>query len=256
VTALKDLATRAIRAAKQAVFGTVRCKIWGGDAVEKFRLPHAKRTGHPIPDLPDDCPYYECSRCLFLFANLLDAADHTEIYNDAYWNHQDPVLQGRVTEGLRMVMLANQLLQMPPYEIEILDFGCGMGAFIETCRTQLGLKAWGTDIVTPKFGTDYFLRPVERQFDLVFCVEVLEHLPNPVETLTYIKSLVRPGGAFAFQTAQWDPPALGRDWWYLGPANGHISLYSREALDHLFARLGGTRRVMWNDYAGTQAWAF
>ena len=48
----------------------------------------------------------------------------------------------------------------------------------------------------------------------------------------------------------------GRDWWYVGPDNGHISLYSREAFDYAFKELGGKERLMWRGYPGVQAWQF
>lgn len=67
--------------------------------------------------------------------------------------------------------------------------------------------------------------------------------------------MLKPGGAFAFQTAEYDRIS-GRDWWYVGPDNGHISLYSRGALDDLYRQLGGCARLMWRNYPGVQAWQF
>ena len=101
---------------------TPQCKICGAEAPEKFRLPVSKKTGHPIPALPDDCPYYECSQCHFCFSTHLDAADHTEVYDETYWNNQDPDWSGRVSETLRLVLLSNKLVNKIPYELEILDF--------------------------------------------------------------------------------------------------------------------------------------
>jgi len=233
----------------------LRCKICGSVAREAFRLPASKQTGHPIPDLPDDCPYYECTECKFCFSTLLDAADHTAIYDETYWSTQDPDWYGRVSETLRLVLLANQLAQRPPDGLEVLDFGCGMGTFVETCRRNLQIDAWGTDIIRPKFGTDYFLPKVDRRFDIIVACEVVEHIPTPAETFREIRQMLKPGGVFAFQTAEYDP-ANGREWWYIGPDNGHISLYSRGALDCLFDSLGGRSRLMWRNYPGVQAWRF
>jgi hypothetical protein len=66
------------------------CKICGAPAPEAFRIPKSKKTGHPIPDLPDDCAYYLCSACGFCFSTLLDGADHTKLYDESYWTDQDP----------------------------------------------------------------------------------------------------------------------------------------------------------------------
>src|SRR5260221_6697736 len=132
-----------------------------------------------------------------------------------------------------------------------------MGTFVEAARKQLQLEVWGTDIIKPKVGTEWFLpRPLDGEFDMVVSCEVIEHLPWPVEIIGQAVSYLRPGGVFAFQTAQYDPKVCNRDWWYLGPANGHISLYSREAFDVLAEKLGAKDKLMWNDYPGLQAWQF
>ena len=122
-----------------------------------FRIPASKKTGHPIPDLPDDCSYYKCSGCGFCFSTILDGADHATLSDQ---NRIGPSKIPTGTAGfgdLRLVLLANQLAQWPPDSLEVLDFGCGMGTFVETCRGNLQLNAWGIDLIRPKFGVDYFL---------------------------------------------------------------------------------------------------
>ena len=232
------------------------CKICGSEAKEVFAMPVSKKTGYPFPDLPDDCPYFECTNCNFLFSTHLDKADHTEVYDDTYWERQDPDWYGRVTQTLRLVMLSNYLAKLPPNEMTVLDFGCGPNGFVEKARADLQMQAWGSDIIPPKFAPEYFLQaPVTQKFDIIVACEVIEHLPFPMESFETIKSMLKPGGVFAFQTAEYDR-AAGRDWWYLGPDNGHISLYSRAALDIAFEKLGGKERALWNNYPGVQAWKF
>jgi SAM-dependent methyltransferase len=233
------------------------CKICGASTCNVFSLPSSKLTGHPIPDGDSDCRYYECTICHFLFCEIHDDIDHEELYDETYWDTQDPDWGGRVNQTLRLVLMANNLLGMEPWKLKVLDFGCGMGTFVEAARDQLQLQSWGTDIIKPKFGLEWFLPdPPKSEFDIVVSCEVIEHLPRPFEILSQAVASLRPGGVFAFQTAQYDPAACGRDWWYLGPANGHISLYSREAFDVLAERLGVKNKLMWNNYPGLQAWQF
>jgi SAM-dependent methyltransferase len=234
---------------------STRCKVCGETAVETFRLPRSKLTGQTIPEAPDDCTYYECNRCRFCFTNILDDEDHAAVYDESYWSNQDPDWHGRVTETLRLVLLANTLLAKDPAQIKILDFGCGMGTFIQTAREKLNMLAWGNDIIEPKFGKEFFLKELpEKKFDIIVSCEVLEHLPFPYEILKEALRSLKPGGVFAFQTAYYDPDVCKRDWWYIGPANGHVSLYSVGSFDVLFHKLGGVTRMMWNNYPGIQAW--
>jgi SAM-dependent methyltransferase len=172
-------------------------------------------------------------------------------------NHPNCKICGSPTfVTLRLVLLANSLVQRAPDTLDVLDYGCGIGETIEYGRRNLQLNVWGTDIISPKVGKEFFLSTVDRKFDVIVSCEVIEHLPNPLETFHKVKSWLKPGGALAFQTAQYDPNGEKRNWWYVGPDNGHISLYARESFDKLFASLEGTQRVMWRNYPGVQAWRF
>ena len=243
--------------ASKRIEKTPPCKICGSETRRAFSLPSSKLTGHPIPDAPDDCPYFECEVCRFLFCDVHDESDHGKLYGDDYWSNQDPDWGGRVNQTLRLVLMSNKLLSFNPWELKVLDFGCGMGTFVQAAREHLQMQVWGTDIIEPRFGIEWFVaKPGRAEFDAVVSCEVIEHLPRPAEIMEEVKSYLRPGGVFAFQTAVYDPAACNRDWWYLGPANGHISLYSRDAFDVLAERLGVTEKLIWNNYAGLQAWKF
>lgn len=236
---------------------SIACKICGSPAGLKFGLPSSKKSGHEIPDVPDDAFFFECDNCGFLFTPSLDDSDHTAIYDEEYWTHQDPDLYGRVGETLRLVMVSNELVGKKTEDLQILDFGCGGGAFVEVCRRSLQMQVWGTDIIRPKYGLEWFLPSLEgHAFDAIIACEVIEHLPDPKGSFELMKRHLKPGGTIAFQTAYWDSNVLDRTWWYLGPGNGHISHYAPATFDFLADHLGVSKRRIFNNYPGLQAWQF
>lgn len=69
----------------------------------------------------------------------------------------------------------------------VLDAGCAMGFLVEALRDR-GVEAWGLDIseyaisrvrddVRPFCHLASLTEPIEGRYDLIVCIEVLEHLP-------------------------------------------------------------------------------
>jgi len=93
---------------------------------------------------------------------------------------------------------ATRLARVPP-GAAVLDIGCRDGGL----RRWLppGVRYQGMDI-TPDFaGPDIVIRDVsdgipfaDASFDFLFCIEVLEHVPNPYGALTEMHRVLRPGG--------------------------------------------------------------
>jgi hypothetical protein len=65
----------------------------------------------------------------------------------------------------------------------------------------------------------------------------MEHALDPLATFEEALSFLKPDGAMLFST-QLQPNGVTPDWWYIGPRNGHVSLYSHQSLRILARRLG------------------
>ena len=91
------------------------------------------------------------------------------------------------------------------------------------------------DPFVPEFAT-----PPPGKFDLITCFETLEHMPDPLGGIGDIVAHLDEPGLVLFSTmlqpADFDQ--LGMDWWYVGPRNGHISMFSRGALAKAWGRHG------------------
>jgi 2-polyprenyl-3-methyl-5-hydroxy-6-metoxy-1,4-benzoquinol methylase len=89
--------------------------------------------------------------------------------------------------------------------------------------------------MVPEFAT-----PPEGKFDLVTCFETLEHLPDPMAGVADILRYAGEPGAVFYSTLTQpdDLERQGMSWWYVGPRNGHISLFSKQALATTWSRHG------------------
>jgi 2-polyprenyl-3-methyl-5-hydroxy-6-metoxy-1,4-benzoquinol methylase len=89
----------------------------------------------------------------------------------------------------------------------ILDVGCGAGMFSWTLKQQRGAEVWGIElseaasrkastrldrVLNAPFGPD--LELPTAYFDAICFLDVLEHIPEPVDTLRHASTLLAPDG--------------------------------------------------------------
>jgi 2-polyprenyl-6-hydroxyphenyl methylase/3-demethylubiquinone-9 3-methyltransferase len=186
--------------------------------------------------------YYRCPDCHFLFTCAFDhfsTADFLHhIYNDEYALVDPDFREIRPRAKARLVM--QQFAHERPRSI--LDYGGGNGLFAETLNTAAFAPTETYDPFVPR----YSARPT-RQFDCITSFEVVEHSTEPVRVFAEMRGLLADPGIIVFSTLL-QPPAIeqqGLDWWYAGPRNGHVSLFSRESLERIGTTLG-LQFVSWN----------
>jgi 2-polyprenyl-6-hydroxyphenyl methylase / 3-demethylubiquinone-9 3-methyltransferase len=107
----------------------------------------------------------------------------------------------------------------------LLDVGCGGGILSES-MAQKSAKVTGIDLgekalkvaqlhcLESGVAVDYQLISVEElaekqpeSFDVVTCLEMLEHVPNPASVVAACAKLVKPGGQVFFSTINRNPKA-------------------------------------------------
>lgn len=121
---------------------------------------------------------------------------------------------------------ANYIDQRAPVaEKQVLDIGCGGGLLTEALW-QRGAKVTGIDmgeaplevarlhalesgavVDYQRITAEDFAQSHQASFDLVTCLEMLEHVPNPQSTLKACATLVKPGGDLFFSTINRNPKA-------------------------------------------------
>jgi SAM-dependent methyltransferase len=199
--------------------------------------------------------YRRCQRCGFLFTTAFDQwnfdAFRQNIYNDDYGVVDPDYVEVRPVGNAAMI--ASTFAEARS-SITILDYGGGSGLLAKRLQEQ-GFTAGTYDPFS-----EFRDLPTER-FDLITCFEVMEHVPFPEKTVAQMISLLKKPGAILFSTLV--QPAnldqMGLNWWYASPRNGHVSLYSKAALAHLFEphgmRVASFSEVIHIAYAEVPAFA-
>jgi SAM-dependent methyltransferase len=218
----------------------IACKICEREAalygVVDMHRPCLIPGGHvpPLSGLP--VYYRRCGHCGFLFTDAFDdwSEDEfkTHIYNDDYLAFDPDYVTVRPTANAGLV---TSLWTAHKSAMRVLDFGGGNDVFCQALRASGFREAVTYDPMV----SEYAAKP-DGKFDLVTCFETLEHLPDPVAGIAkIIECLAEPGAVFySTLTQPADFDGLGMSWWYVGPRNGHISIFTTQSLTHAWARHG------------------
>jgi 2-polyprenyl-6-hydroxyphenyl methylase/3-demethylubiquinone-9 3-methyltransferase len=114
----------------------------------------------------------------------------------------------------------------PVAEKKVLDVGCGGGILSESLA-QRGAKVTGIDMGDAPLGVaklhqlesglsinyqkstaEDFAKNHENTFDIVTCLEMLEHVPDPSSVINACAKMVKPDGAVFFSTINRNPKAF------------------------------------------------
>ena len=225
---------------KSASIALTPCKICSEPApllgVVDFNKCCEEPRGFKLPLSGTPVYYRRCQACGFLFTDAFDDWSTEEfkahIYNDGYLAVDPDYTLNRPRDNAGVVQ---QVFGGLKEERRVLDYGGGNDVFCSELRTAGFPVAITYDPFTPEFAH----RP-EGEFDLITCFETLEHMPDPNGGITAILENIADPGMVLFTTMLQpdDFSRLGLNWWYVGPRNGHVSLYSREALIRAWGKHG------------------
>lgn len=129
--------------------------------------------------------------------------------------------------------------------MRLLDVGCGKGYFVRACVDNGLQSAEGIDLsesgvahakevlgVSATCGRLEDLAPLLGTYDVVTFWATIEHLPDPIATLSTIRSVLKPGGLLCLDTGigdDWlDKLLPGRVQWYDPPQ--HLTVFSQKGM--------------------------
>lgn len=146
----------------------------------------------------------------------------------------------------------------------LLEIGSGAGLFLKAFARQ-GWDVLGVEVnddaaqfardrlkldVRSTYAEDLDVPP--SSFDVVAMMDVIEHVPNPAETIATARRFLKPGGLLLMQTPNLDAfsrTALGEPWAVLSPAE-HLYYFTEKTMTAVLQKAGFTSSSFIWSFAG------
>ena len=141
-----------------------------------------------------------------------------------------------------------------PNRAKVLDVGCATGDFIMFAKKHFDM--WGVDISkyavdlarrqNPDISERIFCQRIEdfrfpdEFFDVIVLWDVLEHLWDPLGTLTILQRFIKKGGVLAFSTPNIGSHVarlMGKHW-ALMTVPEHLCFFNRSTVELLYNKVG------------------
>lgn len=196
----------------------------------------------------------KCRECSFIFADSEDLARLTELYEAL---DDTEYVASQEARALQMEALLDVALAATPRARTAFDVGAGTGLLVRAAQRR-GLTATGIEpsrwLVEQarRDGTELIQGVLPqanlggRKFDLVFAIDVIEHLSDPLAFLRNCAALVNDNGALIVVTPDVSSVAarlLGRRWWHFRVA--HVGYFNRRSFTRMCGK-AGMRPVAWH----------
>ena len=203
------------------------------------------------------CTIFRCSQC-GIGRTVAPEFDPSSYYTEDYFSggHDDgyadyvgsePVLRA---EFAKIVSLLGQYC---PRGGRVLEIGSAYGFFLLEAKKHFQAEGFEISTEAAEYARSRGLSVRDGivdeknlseigDIDAIVLLDVIEHLPDPYETLAMCWRYLKPGGVVLFTTGDFgSAPAkiLGRKWRLMTPPQ-HLFFFTRKSVDALATRLGGT----------------
>ena len=246
------------------IIGKTRCDLCGR---RRFFVIHKKRGILPKKYLITDSSYgfhhqiVKCLSCGLVFAYPTDR--EVEILSRYSSFRDEAYEQERLQRNISQRKILDYVNKLCPKRGKLLEVGCATGGFLSQAKATgwrvLGVEpsTWASRIARKTHhlpvicGTLDKLKPGVK-FDVVVCVDVLEHVVSPKKLLFQMKRVLKTGGLLCIVTPDYESlvaKILKEKWWHI--RTDHIFYFSQKTLDLLTAKVGFSKK-----YTTSYGWTF
>jgi 2-polyprenyl-3-methyl-5-hydroxy-6-metoxy-1,4-benzoquinol methylase len=202
---------------------------------------------------------YRCDDCGFIFAEGSEVDSLLALYEQLV----DPNYEeGMSNRALQMQWLIDVGLRHHPNARTVLEIGSGIGLLVREAANR-GLDVTGVEpshslvaaaqrLNGVKLVQGIFPHPSlqDRKFDVIYVVDVIEHVPDPVGLLASCANALAHGGVLIVVTPDIGSAAariLGHKWWHLRLA--HVGYFNSRSMARAASAAGlkikADERALW-----------
>lgn len=195
---------------------THACLACGADTLDHWAHAHDVEYA----STSEGFDYLKCRSCNALSISPVPRGRLGEIYPDTYYSFSAdaaPSLAERVKQALDRRMFARMFAAIPGERLAALDVGGGAGWLLTQAKaveprlavTQVVDIDASAEAAAHEAGHDFFRGRIEdfetdRRFDVIFLLNLIEHVDDPVAVLAKVRGLLRPGGRVLVKTPNHD----------------------------------------------------
>ncbi len=197
----------------------------------------------------------QCNDCHFLYLNPVPQKEViATYYPEYYWVGEKKKLMERIFPFLFSAS-REKARYIKKYKAQgnLLDIGCAEGFFLKHMKEQ-GWDVTGIDFSTQAvlYGKNHFglelyagevtelKKEIKKKFDVITLWATLEHIYDPVETLTCIHSMLKKDGLLIFAVPNMDSlqaKIFGKHWLHLDVPR-HLCFFTPETVKLLCEKTG------------------
>jgi len=198
----------------------------------------------------DEGDIIKCNECGLGFLSNEIEYNYTENYNSPSYYKLLIRLQGELSRRYNKQL--KEINKIANKQGKLIDIGCSIGLFLNSA-TSFGFEPYGYDInkINLNKAKQFFAintlldnyledKKYKNLFDVATMWDVLEHLKDPVEYLSKLISIVKPGGLLVVQCPNMESYEFfkfGNKWNWLTPGD-HLQFFTTTTLARVVAAAG------------------